>query len=693
MCGIGAILKVTRPGEPYAPIPDSWLDSIDAEIAWRGPDGSGRFRDVVTLPSGTTVEVAMVHRRLSIIDHAGGGQPFIVKGCPACDAANREHRRKLQEFIVENDAGYCETNENVAEDLTAVVFNGCIYNHRELRVELESLGHVFTSDHSDTEVIAHAWSQWREEHPMFANDEFSKRLDGMYAIALWNRGDAMLWTARDRYGEKPLYVRRSDETTVIVASSVPALRSIPSENHAPSLGEKCLADWVAMGYSAITTPIQQINQLAPGSVEAPTLATKGIRKASPKHPDSIPFLSPDDIGSALERAVASRLEADVPLASFLSGGIDSSLIAFYARKQLGRLTTVCVRMPDDRLNESSYAEQVASQLDTDHVTLDLEASAANDLHNIITTLGLPIGDSSILPTYWLCKATASHAKVALSGDGGDELFGGYNRYRAARLIGLPPTLMIGAMFFPEGILNRSDPQGRSERVARFIEAIRNRGYTDLVSIFSSTDYARLVAPKHFSLVKLAPLGSVFNQRRYIGPDAARLFDMEHYLPGDLLRKVDTASMMCGLEVRCPMLHPSVASRAIATPWRVLCPGKRPKGMLRELARRHLGDAIADRPKQGFAIPISEWWRNDFGGLRTLLFDYLDKPKPFGVVHDALPINMDYVRQMIDEHWAAGGLTPIYTTRQVQRRDHGQRLFSLLTLAIWARDVEHPPRKD
>lgn len=757
MCGIGGILRVTQAGERHEPIPESWLDALDEGIAWRGPDGAGRFRDRVTGPDGATFEVALVHRRLSIIDHETGGQPFVVRGCPGCIAANREHARQR-----------CTEAPHVApeDDLTAVVFNGCIYNHRELRAELESLGHVFTSDHSDTEVIAHAWSQWRTMHPgavsWTTEPEVARRLEGMYAFLLWNRGEATLWSGRDQHGEKPLYtaLHESEVSRCSVAAStvgaisavLPAMgletgidasgtaRSIVMGFPAPMLGRldfywttlplkgvvehgTCLVDQPGMNQPkaefeaefnsksslvGCTIAVVVVSGLALAMIAALVLLVRGIiawfeflisvftltglillvvklivpwRLARGQRIRRLARTSPDRIDRVLSEAVASRLEADVPLGCFLSGGIDSSLIASYAHRHLGALRTFCVRMPDDRYDESVYAEAVAEAIGTDHLTIDCDAShAADDLRHLIDLLDLPFGDSSILPAYWLCRAARPHIKVALSGDGGDEMFYGYERYRAAAWM---MRLVAPAAWYVRGRLDRSDPRGREERRARFFDAATGGGYTDLVGLFGQRDAESLLgrtALKHL----LPRVGS--------SASCAREWDRFNYLPGDLMRKIDTASMAVGLEVRSPFLSRSVRAAADAIPAGSHMYGE-PKHVLRELARLRFGPQIANRPKQGFAIPISEWWRTDFGGLGTLLFDLLDRPEPFGAVHEALPINMGFVRQMIDEHWAAGGLPARYTTGHVRKRDHGQRLFGLVTLALWARTVHRRDAED
>ncbi len=664
MCGIGGILRITPPGERHEPIPEPWLDALDAGVAWRGPDGAGRFRDRVTRPDGTVVEVALVYRRLAIIDLEGGAQPMTLdtRDCPACAAKAAERRRQA------NTPSKRGAHEKPAPDPTnaddparfAVVFNGCIYNHRELRASLEAEGHLFATDHSDTEVILHGFTEWGSDHSAFS--EKHGEIDGMYALAIWDGATGTLSLGRSRFGEKPLFEARAGQGCVLLFTSGPgplvgALRLVDPAR-CETLDPAVLTDLVALGVSANYMPFASIK-------EHPTPAATACAGSAPRS---------TDIEELLELSVARRLEADVPLGCFLSGGVDSSLVALMASRHVPGLVTLTVRMPDDRYDESRYAEMVADRLGTRHTTLDCDGrSAASDLVRLIEVMGLPFGDSSILPTYWLCREARRHVKVALAGDGGDELFLGYDRYKAARYLWWPKRWL--AWLYPSAGLDRSDPTSLDERKARLVTAARHAGYLDLLAIFPTPDRRALLGPARGAL----------SGRRHVHASAAsmRAFDLEHYLPGDLLRKVDTASMLAGVEVRCPFLAPELTAAALRLPARRHMRDGEGKHILKEIARRHLPIEAIDRPKRGFAIPISDWFRRDFGGLGGLLLDRLSRAQPFGAVHESLPIRMDFVRRMIDEHWTAGGLTPRFTTREVRARDHGQRLFALLCLSLWS----------
>ncbi len=663
MCGIGGILKITKPGERHQRIPEAWLDAIDEEIKWRGPDGAGRFRDVVARPDGTVVEVALVHRRLSIIDHEGGGQPFVVNGCPGC---LRGQTRRLDRRRGARSIG--------AVGRFAVVFNGCVYNQQFLRQALTEAGHVFASDHSDTEVLAHAYGEW--------GFRARERLDAMCAAAIWDSSLARVVLFRDYHDEKPLFVTRlraGSQRIQAFASTIPALAAMRRACGSSSpVAPKRVRLWVRFGgHRHSCGPIREFDGVF--RTQFNHVPWFGIPNAPPQtvalppHDQPLSFEETVDLSDALiSDSVKRRLEADVPIGCFLSGGVDSSLIAYHAQRQLGNLTTLTMRMPSDRLDESKFAVEVARQLGTRHVVFDASPHAADDLAHLVRAIGAPFADSSILPTYWLCNGAAEHVKVALTGDGGDELFYGYQRQMIPSLSRRRREIIRR---LPVELLSEANPGSRSSKLARLVRALRTNTYRDLVSIFPTADYQAL-----FSVV---PESEWWDKN--IDHSSARAIDEWQYLRWDILKKTDTASMMSGIEARAPFLSRRLWAMDLYCKLPYL--RRERKAVPRALARRHLGGHVADRPKQGFAIPISDWWRSDFGGLGTLLFHYLDKPRPFGQVHDVLPINMDYVRQMIDEHWAAGGLTPKYTTRHVRKRDHGQRLFALVSLAIWAEQLD------
>lgn len=684
MCGIGGILRVHPPGgEPPPPavaIPEAWLDVLDESIKHRGPDGQGRFRDRVVRADGCTVDVALVHRRLSIIDHAGGAQPMVSPGRSSPVATSAP--LGLVFHGGPRDEGRYQPIDDARHDLVAVVFNGCIYNHRELRAELQHRGHEFTSDHSDTEVLIHGWREWREELPA--------HLDGMHAFAIWDAARAQLFAAVDRAGEKPLFISERAEGDFFAFSSTAAGQAqLNAANRGASaeLHPFGFNDLLQFGFltDAAYTPVRDAQRLRSAhsiivntTPAGPKGRQKSFRPASSEQRQrdgwrpsgKPPALNADRLDQLLDRAVRSRLEADVPAGCLLSGGIDSSLVAFYAARAAGSLRTFTVRMPHPEYDESRHAERAAAAIGTTHFTLECHAEPASDLVKLIPELGWPLGDSSLLPTSWACRAAREHVGVVLTGDGGDELFAGYDRYLAARWLREHGPLLSAV---PGGAFPSRNPRSRLTRAGRLAHAASDMGYPSLLGIFDNQTFTQLTGRRGR---KPWASGS--------GDAAAEAmwFDWINYLPGDLMAKVDTASMHVALESRAPFFHRELIDSAMNTPMEVLLPGGERKGLLKQVARKYLPAEIVDRPKMGFAIPVGEWFRTDYGGMRQLLLDHLDGPEPFGP--DSLGINpminMAFVRQMLREHDDAGraSLWPW------KGRDHSQRLYMLLVLSIWAR---------
>lgn len=587
MCGIAGILQFDD-----SPVDAAALRRMRQRLERRGPDTQGEF---------LSAACGLAHRRLSVLDLTSGAQPMT--------------RGSL-----------------------SVVFNGEIYNHRDLRRELESLGHVFSSDHSDTEALLHGYKQWGADLP--------RRLEGMFAFALWDASQRQLFLARDRAGEKPLMMHR-DGRRFTFASTVAAL--IAGLEGAPEVDHDAVEFYLAYGYTDERSLLRQITELP--AAHWATVQSNGrfhcerYWSAPPLEPESDRW-QVEDLESLLRVAVERRLETDVPIGCFLSGGIDSSLVAHFAQQSLrksgGKLRTFCVSMPDARYDESPWARQVADHLGTDHVQLRAEPRIEEDLRLLIHDSGQPLGDSSILPTYWISRAARQQVTVALSGDGGDELFGGYDRYRAMRLI---QRHRWWIRWLPKW--RGSDGKSWRNRLGRLIAAARRADpasqYESIVQLMSGHAASSLEFESDLDPV-----------------DAARRWDFARYLPFDLLRKVDRASMAVGLEVRCPLLDTPVIEAALRRPFTVVCPGGRLKGLLRDLAARHLPAPVAQRGKMGFSLPLARWFRTTLLPfvrqwlLETSLEPWLDRPELEGI---------------IDQHTAG-------------RADHSQRLFALVCLAIW-----------
>ncbi len=715
MCGIAGILRVHRPGSPVPPhevaIPEAWLDVLDSTITHRGPDGQGRFRDRAVRADGTVVDVALVHRRLSILDHAGGAQPMVSMHGPgggrSGGAGPSEGARPARDgaeiatfeglalpVLFHGGPGDSVRYRSIAEgdgdsrvlrapkdrnDLVAVVFNGCIYNHREVRGELQAAGHRFESDHSDTEVLLHGWRAWHVW--------LGEHLDAMGAWMIWDRSRASLLVWRGETGEKPLFCsgRSASAHTGapgdwVFSSTMYGPRRVRDmmgpDRRSDSTREigRCLA----RGYGSPWGDVEALPpRLYPWSVPgdgAPT-TLHGLSDQAPDHHHHHHHVqAPLAMGSggavarverALEVAVHDRLDADVPVACLLSGGIDSTLVAWMAARSGREVRSLCVRMPDARYDESRYAEEVARVIGLRHETIDVHPDPAADLVRLIGLIGAPFGDSSLLPTHWAFRAASNFAKVILTGDGGDEMFLGYERYRAARMVGVLRRTGIVARVLQssmERLSTGAHPKSMIDKLARLTRASVGAGYDDLIDIFPSSMLATLV-PSVLVRIDERP-----QPRSAI---AAARYEMQCHFPDGLLAKVDAASLAAGVEARAPMLARDVRELARSLPEEVLTPGGQRKGLLRQLARRSFPAEIVDRPKMGFAIPIGEWFRTDFGGMKTLLMDTLNSGDPFPASKLGLELNRAFIAKMVDEHMSGV-------------RDHSQRLYMLLVLGIWVK---------
>ena len=627
MCGIAGIVRFDD-----QPIGDERIQRMRQFLRHRGPDGEGISQHE---------RCTLIHTRLSVIDLLGGAQPMSI---PAADSHGR----------------------------LTLIFNGEIYNHRLLRTQLECLGHRFESNHCDTEVLVHGYREWGRELP--------KRLHGMFAFAIWDSSERQLFLCRDRMGKKPLYIRWSrtggEVRELAFASTVSTLIGDRSDGQSPIINPQSLFTFLQFGYTFEQSLIQGIEEMP--AAHWMLIDAQGNAKRErywqppPISRTSTSFGALKATRELLEEAVSKRLEADVPLGCFLSGGIDSSIIAALAQRQLRErgsdpLKTYCVAMPDIEYDESAHAALVASHLGTRHrqLTAEPHESVIGDLRRLIAVMGEPTADSSILPTFWLCRTAREEVTVALCGDGGDELFGGYDRYRAMRMMQRHRWWIQHA---PLGLIQSANPRSRRHRLARLIEASRqtseSRRYRSIIQLFSAD---------HLGALGMSAQGSPSAELIDwpIEPDAAHAamrWDLMHYLPFDLLRKMDRASMAVALEVRCPLLDTQVLDLAGHLPTSVLMPGGRPKGLLRQVAAELLPPQIVARPKRGFALPVGRWFR---GPLRAVLLQHVLEGDLA-----SLGIQRYATEALIEEH-------------QREIADHTHRLFALLMLSLWASWLRDP----
>jgi len=614
MCGIAGIVRFDD-----QPIDRQRAESMLTHMLHRGPDGQGISEHT---------RCTLAHARLSIIDRAGGAQPM--------------HR-----------------DAKDGRDGLHVVFNGEIYNHRELRKDLEAHGHRFESDHSDTEVLLLGYWQWGEALP--------QRLQGMFAFAIWSDRQRSLFLARDRMGKKPLYLRQSRDE--LIFANLPATIAAGSvEPIGPD--PQALLTYLKFGYHFDTSMLQGVDELKPGhwmTVDhgGKTNSQRYWQPPAVTLPNDVSN-APDRVEQALDEAVSARLESDVPLGCFLSGGIDSSLIAALAQRTLkrrgaNRLKTFSVTHADNDFNESPHARAIAKHIGSDHTKLRADPSdLIDDLQQLMRNMGEPTADSGILPSYWLCKVARPYIKVALTGDGGDELFGGYDRYRALALIARHGWWMRAV---PRGLIHSPNERSTRARLRRLLDAAAagsdpSAQYAHMVHLFDDAQL-RMLAPGLTSELERDAMADWPSD-----PDAIRSamrWDQAHYLPHDLLRKVDRSSMAVALEMRCPMLDTRVVELAGQIPRSVLMPGGRAKGLLRNLATRHLPEPISRLPKRGFGVPIRRWFR---GNLKDALKDRLTDGSLVG-----LGLDQSRVNHYFDQHTAG-------------RADHCHRLFALLELSLW-----------
>ncbi len=536
------------------------------------------------------------------------------------------------------------------------VFNGELYNFRELRAELTAKGHAVPGS-GDTALLPHLY----EEHGL----GFAERLSGMFAIALWDSRRERLILARDRLGKKPLLWTRLPDGTIAFASELKALLRLPSLRR--EVDGHALDAYLALQY-----------------VPGPATALRGVAKVPPGHllvveqgrerlerywrPSPRPRALTEEAWLELVRdgvsaAVRRRLVSDVPLGALLSGGIDSSIVvALMARAAAGAVRTFSVGFADGRYDERPYARAVAARYGTDHEELVLEPDLDRALPRLAASLDEPLGDEAALPLFLICEAARRHVTVALTGDGGDEAFAGYERYRAyalGRRLGAVPGLAAAARGLR--LLSR-EPRSHPVRAARFLEAAAaptGERYARLTEVFPPRLRAELWNPDF-----VRPAEGPLVVPRGEGVVDLQLLDLETYLPDDLLLKADLTSMASSLELRSPFLDHEVVELGLSLPDSLRWRGTTGKIALRRAFAAELPPEIARRGKRGFGVPLSRWFRVE---LRELAHDVLLDARARGR-GQLRPVAVEH---LLHEH--ANGVA-----------DHGHRLWCLLMLELWQR---------
>lgn len=635
MCGITAAIW----SEPGLAIDESTFARMTELLAHRGPDDRGTYRHEFALrpPYESMPGVALGHRRLSILDLACGRQPM--------------------------------TNEDGTIQL---VFNGEIYNYRTLRRRLEGSGHRFRSE-SDSETILHLYED--------LGPECLEHLWGMFALVIWDAKQRRVLFARDRLGKKPL-VFRQEPGRLLIASELKSILAAPGVPR--TIDPAAIDEYLTYQY-----------------IPHPNTIFQGIRKLPPAHyglyaDDRLtiaPYWQPslatererperewiEELRSLLSDAVALRLQSDVPLGVFLSGGIDSSLIAALAQKQSGTpIKTFSIGFPVPDFDESTYARRVAQHLKTDHHELQVAPDAAQILPRLVYHYDEPFADSSALPTWYLAEFAKREVSVALSGDGGDELFAGYTRYSAVAWAAwfdalpwpLPQFLGAGIWQWLPGGSRQKSWIRQFKRFNAAMNLAPERRYLEWISIFGEARRAELYTESFVGrLPNSDPADFVEEAWRRSGPrDAvtcASLADLTTYLPCDLLTKVDIATMAHGLECRQPLLDHRVVELAIAMPASLKRRWGRGKSILRAAFGELLPDEVWTRPKMGFGVPLDSWLR---GELRPLMHDLLldNTAKSRGYFRP------EAVQQLVTEH-------------ETEVFDHSYRLWALIIFEAWLRE--------
>ena len=618
-------------------------------LVHRGPDDAGLFVDA-------GAGVALGSRRLAVIDLSEHGhQP-----------------------MTSPDGRY------------VLAYNGEIYNYRALRAELEQAGHRFLGS-SDTEVLVHAVQRWGLRAAL-------QRCNGMFALALWDGAQRRLQLARDRFGEKPLYYGWSGGV-LLFGSELKALRAHPAfgaevdrDVVALYLRHNCVPAPYSIYRGVAKLPPASIASIgedgAPGTPPAierywsmAEVAAAGAADRSAASPEE----AMDRLDAVLRDAVAARMHADVPIAGFLSGGIDSSLVvALMQAQERAAVKTFTIAFDDTGYDEAPYAKAVAAHLGTDHH--ELHVTPAETLALIPSLPAIydePFADSSQIPTAVLARLTRRHVTVALSGDGGDELFGGYNRYvwaerfwgrvapvprplraaAAAALAAVPPRLWDRAFAAAGRVLPRAAAlRMPATKVAKAASVLPARDLIDTYRTLSShtTDPAALVPGAAEPATVLTDPGA---WPRLEDPVELMMYlDAVTYLPDDILTKVDRATMAASLEARVPFLDPEVAALAWRLPRPLKVHGGTGKWLLRRLLHRYVPAALVERPKAGFGVPLGDWLR---GPLRPWAEDLLAE----GALRQAGILDPAGVRRMWAEH-ASG------------RRDRQFELWDVLMLQAW-----------
>lgn len=622
MCGICGVFNFNGQG-----VDENLINGMCEKLVHRGPDSFGKYIDD---------KIGLGHRRLSIIDLNSGNQPI----------------------------------HNEAKTIWMIV-NGEIYNYIELRGMLEKKGHVFYTK-SDSEVIVHLYEEYQETALEY--------LRGMFAFALWDKQKNKLFIARDRTGEKPL-VYWHDHKRFAFASELKSLLVASWVNR--EVDPESINLYLSFLYiPAPKTIFKNIKKLLPahylvvenGKVEIKKYWSLQSNIASRR---SIKQYT-QGILEQLDQAVKLRLVTDVPLGVFLSGGIDSSAIVSQMSKYTAKIKTFSVGFESKLYNELEYAGIIAKKFSTEHYELIIKPKAIEIMPKLISHYGEPYGDYSCIPAYYIAQFAARHVKVALCGDGGDESFSGYQRYKAtkvAEIFDILPSFLrkIISRAVMGLIPGGNDIRSSAWQIKRFFSGLEYQPiqrYLHWISCFNQEQKRNLLNKNFLSELDLntdlAYLNNVYlNKQPGDFSDITRQVDMETYLPNDLMVKMDIATMANSLESRAPFLDHKFMEYAATIPSGLKLHNLQNKFILKQALADSLPKRIVTRKKQGFAIPIGQWFRHE---LKDYAYDMLlDKTSI-----DRGYFNRTYLKRILDEH--VSGVT-----------DNGYKLWTLLIFELWAKE--------
>ena len=609
MCGITGGVGVSAPSKLL-------LDAQLKSIEHRGPDDTGTY-----INHGISLGMC----RLAIVEIAAGKQP-------ASDASEKIN----------------------------IVWNGEIYNYRELRSELEQRG-VRCRDSSESEVVINLYLEF--------GLDFINKLNGMFAIAIHDARDNSLHLIRDRMGKKPLWISHLSDGTMFFASEVRALMLARPDR---TLRTDMVAEVMQYGYiNSPNSAFNEISQVPPASVltwHQGKTQTKKYWEPDFDTKVQIPYEEALEVTKKLiEESVERRLISERPLGSFLSGGYDSTIVTAYMAKLMKeKVQTYSIGFHSAQFNEAHHAKQVANYLGTNHHEEILSPDPALVVEKISHVLDQPFADSSIVPTYLLAKFARENLIVALGGDGGDEVFGGYDRYLAAPviqsinpLLGIARTSLGLAGKLPVG------GQRKFKRIQSQLYAEKNLAsrYSSILSLAQPHELTTFLSSNFQSNVAEASRENQFISGKHSSFDGMIRSDLSAYLPGDLLVKVDIATMANSLELRSPMLDVNVVEWGVSLPRKYKIKGFETKHILKDVARSLVPAELIDRPKMGFGIPRAEWLRT---GMREMLIDTLTDT----TATQRGWFNANEVKKVIDTHMAG--------------EDKDNIIWPILMLELWAR---------